>query len=183
MRQTGFTLTELLVALAIIGLVSTALMVGITSLNNRAARMNAQIELLAGGQQIMQRIKIWAGLAGYKISNVDLRAAQAVQIRNGGNAILFCYDTSNTRRQSVEFRLYNQMLQSRKRDNSGCTVLASNLGWVAASAPIIDSLNFRSLTPQTLDVQINLVAMIGGGRATISRSINLRLPLFALLEI
>ena len=145
MRQTGFTLTELLVALAIIGLVSTALMVGITSLNNRAARMNAQIELLAGGQQIMQRIKIWAGLAGYKISNVDLRAAQAVQIRNGGNTILFCYDTSNMRRQSVEFRLYNQMLQSRKRDNSGCTVLASNLGWVAASAPIIDYAQFSFL--------------------------------------
>ena len=182
MRQTGFTLTELLTAMAIIGLVSVALMVGITSLNNRAVRMNAQIELLMGGQKIMQRIRPWVGLAGYKTSNVALRAAQAVQIRNGGDTILFCYDASPALRQSVEFRLYNQMLQSRKRDNSGCNFLTSNLGWVTASAPIIDTLNFRSLTPQTLDVQLNLATMIGGGR-TISRSINLRLPLFALLEI
>ncbi|MDB2488753.1 prepilin-type N-terminal cleavage/methylation domain-containing protein, partial [Alphaproteobacteria bacterium] len=64
--QSGFTLVELTTTLAIIGVISAALIAVITNLNTQSERMNSQTELLVTSKQLFELIEPWAALAGHK---------------------------------------------------------------------------------------------------------------------
>jgi prepilin-type N-terminal cleavage/methylation domain-containing protein len=52
--QSGFTLVELTTTLAIIGVISAALIAVITNLNTQSERMNSQTELLLTSKQLIR---------------------------------------------------------------------------------------------------------------------------------
>ena len=89
--QSGFTLVELTTTLALIGVISAALMAVMTNLNTQSERMNSQTELLVASKQLFNFIEPWAALAGHKQATPALPQNKAYEIVSASH-IKFCYD-------------------------------------------------------------------------------------------
>ena len=178
----GFTLTELMVTLAVVGVVAAALTTVMNNFNAQSERMNAQTELLLGARQIADMIKPWGALAGYRLRTATFESdptqdGYPARITDNGNQVLFCYDPTATQRRHTQFRVRDKRLQRRVTDDANCLPTSDEANWVAVSEPIIEDINFVSLTDQTLDIKLDLEN--AGTRATF----RLRLPLYAMLGL
>lgn len=188
MRQAGFTLTELMTTMAIIGLVSASLVAVMNNLNAQSERMNAQTELLVGGRQVINLIKPWAALAGHELntpvfSTVTTDTLYPAKISAGGDQVTFCYDIDDGERRQNEFRVRDNRLQQRNKDNAGCVVTADENGWENVSEPIISAITFSAETDHTIDLTLDLEKQVIGTDEMTSTTMRVRLPLYALLGV
>ncbi len=179
MRQTGFTLTELMVTMAIIGIISVALIVVMSNLNTQSERMNAQTELLIGVRQIVNLIKPRAALAGYRLGETSFDDSP-MQITRHGKRVTFCYDLDAVSRQRIEFRVARKTLQSRVISNGECTPSLRGRGWKNISSPIVSNINFTINTNRTLDVIMSLEKYFGSPAKKMAATFRVRLPLYSI---
>ena len=66
MQKNGFSLVELLTTLAILSLVAGSMIVVMNNLNAQSERMNTQTQMLVGGADIIDMIRLgrrWPGCA------------------------------------------------------------------------------------------------------------------------
>lgn len=176
----GFSLTELTTTLAIIGVISAALIAVMTNLNTQSERMNSQTELLMAGSQIFDQIEPWAALAGHKQKADLLTAASAVAI--GGGNITFCFDTDAATRQRREFRVSNKRLQTRTETNDGCAPATDALGWENVSDQLVGQITFSDTagSDYSLDVKVELEKIVPGTDETVRTTIRRRFNMFAM---
>ena len=180
-KQSGFSLVELTTTLAIIGIISAALMAVMTNLNTQSERMNSQTELLVGGKQLFEMVEPWAALAGHNQANPNLPENKAYQIVSSSH-VQFCYDLDGASRQQREFRLRNKRLQERIENNFGCTVAPNENGWVDVSEPIIRSMSFSDSdgSDYSLDMRLELEKIVPGTDETTSAVLRRRFNMFAM---
>jgi len=179
--NSGFSLTELTTTLAIIGVISAALIAVMTNLNTQSERMNSQTELLMAGTQIFDQIEPWAALAGHKETANALSAASAVAIT--GNTVVFCFDTDGATRQRREFRVSDKRLQTRSETNDGCAPAADSLGWEDVSDQVLSGITFSRLDhgdPYSFDVKLELEKIVPGTDETVRTTIRRRFNMFAM---
>ena len=179
--QSGFTLVELTTTLAIIGVISAALIAVITNLNTQSERMNSQTELLVTSKQLFELIEPWAALAGHKQANPPLPEKKAYEIVSSSH-IKFCYDLDATNRQQREFRLRDKRLQERVENNFGCTVAPNENGWVDISAPLIRTLTFSDNdgSDYSLDIRLQLEKIVPGTNEITATTVRRRFNMFAM---
>ena len=179
--QSGFTLVELTTTLAIIGVISSALIAVITNLNTQSERMNSQTELLVSSKQLFDLIEPWAALAGHKQANPALPENKAYEIVSGSH-IKFCYDLDAASRQQREFRLRDKRLQERIENNFGCTVAPNENGWVDISEPVIRTLTFSDNdgSDYSLDMRLELEKIVPGTDEITATTVRRRFNMFAM---
>ena len=179
--QSGFTLVELTTTLAIIGVISAALMAVMTNLNTQSERMNSQTELLVSSKQLFELIEPWAALAGHKQANPSLPENKAYEIVSASH-IKFCYDLDAASRQQREFRLRDKRLQERVEDNFGCTVAPNENGWVNISEPVIRTLTFSDSngSDYSLDMRLELEKLVPGTNEITATVVRRRFNMFAM---
>lgn len=178
--QDGFSLTELTTTLAIIGIISAALIAVMTNLNTQSERMNSQTELLMASTQIFDQIEPWAALAGHKETSDALTAASAVSLT--GSTAVFCFDLNNLTRQRREFRVADKRLQTRSESNDGCTPASDALGWENISDQVISSITFSDTfgSDYSLDIKLELEKIVPGTDETVRTSVRRRFNMFAM---
>ena len=179
--QSGFTLVELTTTLALIGVISAALMAVMTNLNTQSERMNSQTELLVASKQLFNLIEAWAALAGHKQATPALPQNKAYEIVSASH-IKFCYDLDAATRQQREFRLHDKKLQERVENNFGCTVAPNETGWVDMSAPLIRALQFSDNdgSAYSLDMRLELEKLVPGTDEITATTMRRRFNLFAM---
>ncbi|HAL84109.1 MAG TPA: hypothetical protein DCP12_00555 [Rhodobiaceae bacterium] len=106
----GFSLTEFMSTLAIISLISKAMLGVMNNLNRQSERMNTQSELLISGAQDFDLIEPWVALARYREQSPALDVSDGLDFIGAGH-IKFCFDLDNITRRRVEFRFENKRLQ------------------------------------------------------------------------
>jgi prepilin-type N-terminal cleavage/methylation domain-containing protein len=179
--QSGFTLVELSTTLALIGIISAALIAVMTNLNTQSERMNSQTELLVGGKQIFGLIEPWAALAGHRQASPPLPENKAYEIVSSAH-VKFCYDLDEASRQQREFRLRDKRLQERVENNFGCTVSPNESGWVDITGPIIRNLTFSDIdgSDYSLDMRVELEKLVPGTDEITATVIRRRFNMFAM---
>lgn len=178
--QYGFSLTELTTTLAIIGIISAALIAVMTNLNTQSERMNSQTELLMASTQIYDQIEPWAALAGHQETATALTAASAVVIT--GSTVTFCFDTNALTRQRREFRVADKRLQTRSETNDGCAPDAGNTGWEDVSDQVLSTVTFSNTfgDDNSLDVKLELEKIVPGTNETVRTVVRRRFNMFAM---
>ena len=177
----GFSLTELTTTLAVIGIISAALIAVMNNLNQQSERMNTQTDLLVAGSQIFKLIEPWAALAGDKQGAAVLTQADALVI-TGGSEIRFCYDLDGTDRVVRQFRVTDKRLQTRTKVDAACTPDSGSDGWENLTEQVISSISFTSGTGSSysLDVVANLERIVPGTDETVGLRMRKRLNLYSM---
>ena len=179
--RAGFSLTELTTTLAVIGIITAALMAVMNNLNAQSERMNTQTSLLASGAQVFKMVEPWAALAGDLQSATALLEADALSIP-AADQMTICFDSSASQRELRQFRVTDKRLQTRTRLNATCTPDSLDTGWENLTAQVIESLTFTraSGSSYSLDVVIELERRVSGTNEIAAMTMRKRLHLFSM---
>ncbi len=183
-RNQGFSFTELTTTLAIIGVISAALIAVMNNLNQQSERMNTQTDLLVAGAHVFNLIDPWAALAGDKQSANALTDADALRITND-TQISFCYDTSTTQRELREFRVYDKRLQTRTKTDATCTPDGTDNNWENLTEQVVQDLRFTRAegSDYSLDVVLDLSRFVTGSDENVTLRMRKRFNLFSLARL
>lgn len=179
--RAGFSLTELTTTVAVIGIITAALIAVMNNLNAQSERMNTQTSLLASGAQVFKMVEPWAALAGDLQSATALPEADALSIP-AADQMTICFDSSASQRELRQFRVTDKRLQTRTRLNATCTPDSLDTGWENLTAQVIESLTFTraSGSSYSLDVVIELERRVSGTNEIAAMTMRKRLHLFSM---
>ena len=179
--RAGFSLTELTTTLAVIGIITAALMAVMNNLNAQSERMNTQTSLLASGAQVFKMVEPWAALAGDLQSATALLEADALSIP-AADQMTICFDSSASQRELRQFRVTDKRLQTRTRVDATCTPDSLDTGWENLTEQVIGSLTFTraSGSSYSLDVVVELERLVPGTNEIAAMTMRKRLHLFSM---
>lgn len=179
--RAGFSLTELTTTLAVIGIITAALMAVMNNLNAQSERMNTQTSLLASGAQVFKMVEPWAALAGDLQSATALPEADALSIP-AADQMTICFDSSASQRELRQFRVTDKRLQTRTRVDATCTPDSLDTGWENLTEQVIGSLTFTraSGSSYSLDVVVELERLVPGTNEIAAMTMRKRLHLFSM---
>lgn len=179
--RAGFSLTELTTTLAVIGIITAALMAVMNNLNAQSERMNTQTSLLASGAQVFKMVEPWAALAGDLQSATALLEADALSIP-AADQMTICFDSSASQRELRQFRVADKRLQTRTRVDATCTPDSLDTGWENLTEQVIGSLTFTraSGSSYSLDVVVELERLVPGTNEIAAMTMRKRLHLFSM---
>ncbi|MDG1691101.1 MAG: prepilin-type N-terminal cleavage/methylation domain-containing protein [Alphaproteobacteria bacterium] len=179
--RAGFSLTELTSTVAVIGIITAALMAVMNNLNAQSERMNTQTSLLASGAQVFKMVEPWAALAGDLQSATALLEADALSIP-AADQMTICFDSSASQRELRQFRVTDKRLQTRTRVDATCTPDSLDTGWENLTEQFIGSLTFTraSGSSYSLDVVVELERLVPGTNEIAAMTMRKRLHLFSM---
>ena len=179
--RAGFSLTELTTTVAVIGIITAALMAVMNNLNAQSERMNTQTSLLASGAQVFKMVEPWAALAGDLQSATALLEADALSIP-AADQMTICFDSSASQRELRQFRVTDKRLQTRTRVDATCTPDSLDTGWENLTEQFIGSLTFTraSGSSYSLDVVVELERLVPGTNEIAAMTMRKRLHLFSM---
>ena len=177
----GFSLTELTTTLAVIGIISAALIAVMTNLNQQSERMNTQTDLLAAGNQVFSMVEPWTALAGDQQNTAALAEDDALVI-TGGSQLRLCYDLDSSDREVRQFRVTDKRLQTRSRIDATCTPDSGAAGWENLTDQVIGSLTFTSAvgSAYSLDMVLTLESIVPGTDETVDVKMRKRINMFSM---
>ena len=179
--RAGFSLTELTTTVAVIGIITAALMAVMNNLNAQSERMNTQTSLLASGAQVFKMVEPWAALAGDLQSATALLEADSLSIP-AADQMTICFDSSASQRELRQFRVTDKRLQTRTRVDATCTPDSLDAGWENLTEQVIGSLTFTraSGSSYSLDVVVELERLVPGTNEIAAMTMRKRLHLFSM---
>ena len=179
--RAGFSLTELTTTVAVIGIITAALIAVMNNLNAQSERMNTQTSLLASGAQVFKMVEPWAALAGDLQSATALPEADALSIP-AADQMTICFDSSASQRELRQFRVTDKRLQTRTRVDATCTPDSLDTGWENLTEQVIGSLTFTraSGSSYSLDVVVELERLVPGTNEIAAMTMRKRLHLFSM---
>lgn len=179
--RAGFSLTELTTTVAVIGIITAALMAVMNNLNAQSERMNTQTSLLASGAQVFKMVEPWAALAGDLQSATALLEGDALSIP-AADQMTICFDSSASQRELRQFRVTDKRLQTRTRVDATCTPDSLDTGWENLTEQVIGSLTFTraSGSSYSLDVVVELERLVPGTNEIAAMTMRKRLHLFSM---
>ncbi len=177
----GFSFTELTTTVAIIGIITAALMAVMNNLNTQSERMNTQTSLLASGAQVFKMLEPWSALAGDLQGVNALPEASALSIPGAGQ-VNICFDKSASQRELRQFRVEAKRLQTRTRIDANCTPDSANTGWENLTDQVIGGLTFtRAIgSSYSLGVILELERIVPGTDEIAAMKMRKRLNLFSM---
>lgn len=179
MSSRGFSLIEISVVLALLGLIGGGLGALIMSLNRGVNKIAAEQQLISEGQQLITHIGLSASRAGYAPS-ANLRFehpqdADAMPIATTArDHIEFCFSDHN-RSRLHRFRTHNRHFQQNITIDNDCI---GTDNWTDLTEPIMTTAAFSipPHNPRILDVRLDIE------RHGIAITLRARLPLYSLIS-